>query len=177
MQSFRQQDLIISASSSVSPLFGPICRSICTTLKFVPQPSFAGTRNSLFDDSFLASLCFPTTIYDVMKHLLSCRIFSFALPPTSPFHHLISPPSCLFDSSANNLPLSSYPTPFIPPTFFFPIDFPDFSKTKRTDPNFAIPQGFIYSSSKFRVFRLRFVGVSQFSFRLCLYEPFANSQL
>lgn len=120
---------------------------------------------------------FPTTIYDVMKRIRSASesflpsaASSLArVPPTSRASLFLL--LYLSDSLANH---SRYPltSTIYSSTLLFPLSTRQtFPRTKRTDPNFAIPRGFIYSSSKFRVFRVRFVGVLQFPSRLRPYEP------
>lgn len=103
-----RQDLIILAPFSVSaPPLGSICPSICVQL-----------HSSLFRKSprpcpylrrYLASSCFLTTIYDVMKRI-RCRIFSFGLP-LSPSLSVLPPRFSvlvLIRFFGQSLPVSSY---------------------------------------------------------------------
>lgn len=150
--------------------FDPICRNICTTFKFVPitLPRCLRMRNFSRHDAI--SRLVPASGNNLWRNEgasgLGCQIFFLSL---SPSFQISSTHSRLFrwsrtlvsNFSANHSPVYSY-LPFIPSSFFSYRLLGLRSRMKRTGPNFAIPQGFIYSSPKFRVFRLRFVGVLQF---------------
>lgn len=137
-------------------LYFPVARSNLSEYLCSQQVCSAIPRlrawNSPSRRRYLASTCFPTTIYDVMKRIRSA--FESFLPlaassltrvPPTPFVSLFFL-LVLIWLFGQSLPVSSYLYHLFRPPFS-PIDFPDFSRTKRTDPNFVIPRDFIYSSS------------------------------
>jgi len=160
---FSQRDLIISKSSSISPLFDQVCQSICA-LQQVRNPS---VWNSSLSWRYLASTCFPTTIYDVMKRIRSA----------SESFLLLATPCAFFSLTYLTLwpitPGILLPPPFILSSFFsyrLPRLLPDETNWSELRDS----AGFHLQFSKFRAFQVRFVGVLQFPFRLRPYEPFGK---
>jgi len=137
--------------------FDLICQGICAYNKFVPQSVVYERETPLCNDDIWLRSCFPTTIYDVMKRIRSASESFLPFAASSFDSHSLVPSLVLIWLFGQSLPVSSYlHYLFHPP--FSPIDFLDFSRTKRTDLNFAIPRGFIYSSPSFASSVVRFVG-------------------
>lgn len=129
---------------------------------------------------YLASTCFPTTIYDVMKRIRSASesFLPLAARPRSLASHRALPPPPLFHPSylSDSLAITPgilLPPPFIPP-FFFSYRLSGLLPDETNWCELRDSTGFHLQFSKFRVFRARFVGVLQFPPRLRPYEPFGS---
>lgn len=152
---------------NLSPSFDPICRSNCAIYvhwslfrNFLPHRLFLPLRVWNYPSTIYLVSCFPTTIYDVMKRIRPTSESFLSFSPTSwpssslslPFFNLsifllLFLAYLYFSTSHFRYPLTFaiYSVLF----FFSSIDFSDFSQTKWTVSNLAIPRGFIYSCPSF----------------------------